>query len=155
MPADFEYFLNTSQWLDASSMGVESALPQLVDAVQRAIASPAQAGVALGPTASPSQQTPVLQPASRGPGFLVLALGVLVALGLVYFAVDKLWLGKRGATEQTSATAVNISLKSIAVLPFANVSGDATQEFFSDGMTDEIIGALAKIPSLQVVARNA
>ena len=46
MPADFEYFLNTSQWLDASSMGVESALPRLVDAVQRVIASPAQAGVA-------------------------------------------------------------------------------------------------------------
>src|ERR1700686_596499 len=67
MPADFEYFLNTSQWLDASSMGVESALPRLVDAVQRVIASPAQAGVALGPTASPSQQTPVLQSASRGP----------------------------------------------------------------------------------------
>jgi TolB-like protein len=44
---------------------------------------------------------------------------------------------------------------SIAVLPFANVSGDATQEFFSDGMTDEIIGALAKIPSLQVVARTS
>ena len=35
MPADFEYFLNTSQWLDASSMGVERALPRLVDAVQR------------------------------------------------------------------------------------------------------------------------
>jgi TolB-like protein len=44
---------------------------------------------------------------------------------------------------------------SIAVLPFANVSGDATQEFFSDGMSDEIIAALAKIPSLQVVARTS
>src|SRR5262249_21299810 len=44
---------------------------------------------------------------------------------------------------------------SIAVLPFANVSGDASQEFFSDGMTDEIIAALAKIPRLQVVARTS
>jgi TolB-like protein/Tfp pilus assembly protein PilF len=44
---------------------------------------------------------------------------------------------------------------SIAVLPFANVSGDPGQEFFSDGMTDEIIAALAKVPSLQVVARTS
>src|SRR5258706_10230824 len=44
---------------------------------------------------------------------------------------------------------------SIAVLPFANLSGDATQEFFSDGMTEEIITALAKIPDLRVVARTS
>ena len=42
---------------------------------------------------------------------------------------------------------------SIAVLPFANVTGDASQEFFSDGMTDEISGALAKISDLRVVGR--
>jgi TolB-like protein/Tfp pilus assembly protein PilF len=41
------------------------------------------------------------------------------------------------------------------VLPFANVSGDAAQEFFSDGMTDEIIAALAKIKDLKVVARTS
>ena len=33
MPADLEYFLNTSQWLDASALGVERALPKLIDAV--------------------------------------------------------------------------------------------------------------------------
>ena len=37
---------------------------------------------------------------------------------------------------------------SIAVLPFANLSGDAAQEFFSDGMTEEITSALAKVQSL-------
>jgi TolB-like protein/DNA-binding SARP family transcriptional activator len=44
---------------------------------------------------------------------------------------------------------------SIAVLPFANMSGDATQEFFSDGMTEEITAALAKVPNLRVVARTS
>jgi TolB-like protein len=44
---------------------------------------------------------------------------------------------------------------SIAVLPFTNMSGDAGQEFFSDGMTEEITAALAKIPSLRVVARTS
>ena len=44
---------------------------------------------------------------------------------------------------------------SIAVLPFANLSGDASQEFFSDGMTEEITAALAKVPDLRVVARTS
>jgi TolB-like protein/DNA-binding SARP family transcriptional activator len=42
---------------------------------------------------------------------------------------------------------------SIAVLPFGNLSDDTGQEFFSDGMTEEITAALAKVPDLQVVAR--
>jgi len=44
---------------------------------------------------------------------------------------------------------------SIAVLPFANLSGDASQEFFSDGMTEEVTAALVKVPSLRVVARTS
>ena len=44
---------------------------------------------------------------------------------------------------------------SIAVLPFANMSADPEQEFFSDGITEDIITALSKIGSLLVVARNS
>jgi adenylate cyclase len=44
---------------------------------------------------------------------------------------------------------------SIAVLPFENLTGDPDQEFFSDGMTEEIITALSKIPKLFVIARNS
>jgi TolB-like protein/tetratricopeptide (TPR) repeat protein len=44
---------------------------------------------------------------------------------------------------------------SIAVLPFANMSGDPEQEFFSDGMTEEITSALARIPDLSVVGRTS
>jgi adenylate cyclase len=44
---------------------------------------------------------------------------------------------------------------SIAVLPFANMSGDANQEYFSDGMVEEIITALGRIPWLLVIARNS
>jgi TolB-like protein/Flp pilus assembly protein TadD len=44
---------------------------------------------------------------------------------------------------------------SVAVLPFVNLSSDKEQEFFSDGMTEEITSALAKIPSLRVVARTS
>jgi hypothetical protein len=65
------------------------------------------------------------------------------------------------ATRQTGVDAVRSAASSpagaisIAVLPFANLSGDAQQEFFSDGMTEEITSALARVPDLRVVARTS
>ena len=44
---------------------------------------------------------------------------------------------------------------SIAVLPFKNMSSDAENEYFCDGITEEIINALAKIPSLKVTSRTS
>jgi TolB-like protein/tetratricopeptide (TPR) repeat protein len=44
---------------------------------------------------------------------------------------------------------------SVAVLPFANMSGDPEQEYFADGITEDIITALSRVPSLFVIARNS
>src|SRR5580704_8248800 len=44
---------------------------------------------------------------------------------------------------------------SIAVLPFANMSNDPEQEFFADGIAEDIITALSRYPSLFVIARNS
>ena len=44
---------------------------------------------------------------------------------------------------------------SIAVLPFANMSGDAEQEYFADGISEDLITALSKLPQLFVIARNS
>ena len=44
---------------------------------------------------------------------------------------------------------------SIAVLPFANMSGDPEQEYFSDGITEDIITELSRFHSLFVIARNS
>jgi TolB-like protein/Tfp pilus assembly protein PilF len=46
-------------------------------------------------------------------------------------------------------------IESIAVLPLENLSGDRTQEFFADGMTDQLIGELAHIPYLRVISRTS
>ena len=45
--------------------------------------------------------------------------------------------------------------KSIAVLPFANLSGDPDAEFFSDGITEDILNALARLPGLRVIGRTS
>src|SRR3989440_6145680 len=48
-----------------------------------------------------------------------------------------------------------VSEKSIAVLPLVNQSGDANQEYFSDGLTEELINGLGKISELRVIGRNS
>jgi adenylate cyclase len=47
------------------------------------------------------------------------------------------------------------SIPSLAVLPFANLSGDQQQEYFSDGITDDLIGDLSRVPNLFVIARTS
>ena len=60
------------------------------------------------------------------------------------------------ALPQTEAVALALPDKpSIAVLPFTNMSGDSEQEYFSDGITEDIITALSRISGLLVVARNS
>ncbi len=92
---------------------------------------------------------------------------VVMALALAYFAYDKFVLSgdreaalveaaSQTAAEQAVATDVSTtSDKSIAVLPFANMSGDPEQEYFSDGMTEEIISKLSRIDNLAVASRTS
>ena len=56
---------------------------------------------------------------------------------------------------RTSAAAVLPDKPSIAVLPFANMSGDVEQEYFADGISEDIITALSKLSQLFVIARNS
>jgi TolB-like protein/DNA-binding winged helix-turn-helix (wHTH) protein/Flp pilus assembly protein TadD len=76
----------------------------------------------------------------------VVALVVTVAVvSLLYWVA----LARR-ATPSAPAT-----IRSIAVLPFANLSGDSEQEYFADGMTDELITSISKISELKVISRTS
>jgi TolB-like protein/Tfp pilus assembly protein PilF len=61
----------------------------------------------------------------------------------------------RVASASIHAQPVPIPAKSIAVLPFVNMSGDPKNDYFSDGITEEILDALAQLPNLKVAARTS
>jgi TolB-like protein len=77
-------------------------------------------------------------------------IGVL-AVAVVLLVTDRFVL-HHGVNEDAS---IPVSAQSIAVLPFVNMSSDKEQEYFSDGITEELLNLLAKIPQLQVTARTS
>ena len=85
-------------------------------------------------------------------------IGVLV-LALGYFAYDKFAINKSDdappVAQSDEITDTDIPELSIAVLPFVNMSSDPEQEFFSDGISEELLNMLAKFPGLRVAARTS
>jgi len=84
-----------------------------------------------------------------------LIIGVL-AIAVIFFAWDR-FSGDDTApdTAPSVAATVDTARRSIAVLPFVNMSADPEQEYFSDGMAEEVINLLAKIPQLLVTSRSS
>jgi len=83
---------------------------------------------------------------------LLVMIGVVVLGALAYLAIDKFRLLKHLAP---AAKAFAPPVHSIAVLPFVNMSEDKEQEYFSEGLTEEILNSLAKVSNLQVAARTS
>jgi TolB-like protein len=81
-----------------------------------------------------------------------LALAVVIAAGAGYLFIQKPWVEK---SAPPVASAFNPPPHSIAVLPFVNMSGDKEQEYFSEGLTEELLNSLAAINELQVAARTS
>ncbi|MCH8203339.1 MAG: tetratricopeptide repeat protein [Proteobacteria bacterium] len=80
-------------------------------------------------------------------GMLVLALG--------YFVWDRFGAGPVLETGEDFVEAESDDLRSIAVLPFVNMSPNPEQEYFSDGISEELLHLLAKIPELRVISRSS
>ena len=84
---------------------------------------------------------------------------VILLLALGYFAWDKFSAqpGAVAPAAQLAPTTVEEAAidKSIAVLPFVNMSADANNEYFSDGLSEELLNLLAKVDGLKVAARTS
>jgi TolB-like protein len=100
------------------------------------------------------------------------AITVVLAIAVVFLAIDKFMLSeerKKSAVESAVQQVTSQILsektaneekseeaeKTIAVLPFVNMSDDASNEFFSDGLSEEMLNLLSKIPELRVTSRSS
>jgi serine/threonine-protein kinase len=96
-------------------------------------------------------------------------IAVLAALGLTYLALDRLWgsghsvavegaapdARPTGSVATANTAAARNPPQSIAVLPFVNMSGDPQQEYFSDGLSEELIDHLVHSMDVKVIARTS
>jgi TolB-like protein/Tfp pilus assembly protein PilF len=149
--------------------------PEFIARIKRLLSSDVPAAARLpAAAAAGSAAIPVVTvPASRLRRVLPASVAVLVLVALVYFLADKLWSAKQATpappgnpnaasaspsgtpSARSATTAFNPPPHSVAVLPFVNMSRDKDQEYFSDGLTEEILNSLARISELQVSARTS
>jgi TolB-like protein/DNA-binding winged helix-turn-helix (wHTH) protein len=101
------------------------------------------------PIATPAA-LPQPQPKSRRLVTVAAILAILVVVAGTGLAVNA-----GGVRNRLFATSRARQIHSIAVLPLSNLSGDASQDYYADGMTDEVITDLAKVTSLRVVSRTS
>jgi TolB-like protein len=139
-----EYFLSNSQWIDVPAIGMPGALAKLAQAAGPG-SGQTVAAVHVG-SAKPLERTGGRAKLIVGAS-VVISVGVAVALG-VHF-----WSQSHKAAQ--SAAAVAVTDKSIAVLPFVDMSEKHDQEYFSDGLSEELIDMLTKVPELRVPARTS
>jgi TolB-like protein/DNA-binding SARP family transcriptional activator/cytochrome c-type biogenesis protein CcmH/NrfG len=105
---------------------------------------------------SPAVPVVVSKVQKRTVGWVAGGLAAMAAIAILLF-VSVAPSTDPAATGQpaTVVAATPTSAIALAVLPFANLSTERDQEFFSDGLTDEISSALAKVPDLRLVARTS
>jgi serine/threonine-protein kinase len=166
-----EYFLSESQWIEARAEKKAPAYTSLIDAIR----DPERAAPGINPAASPpAGAAPAGHPKGLRNRILLATVLTVVAAALAYIIADKLWLSKRttvAVTERTQSssdtaggsparprsTAAEFTPPphSIAVLPFVNMSGDPKQDYFSDGLSEELLNSLVAVRDLQVAARTS
>ena len=112
-----------------------------VEAVSASDAKPPNLAEA---TPTPIVVTYPIRQVSRGRGLLIGSLAVILLLAAMVVFIQ---FRTKPALQATQIT-------SIVVLPMENLSGDANQDYFADGMTDELIASLARISSLRVISHT-
>lgn len=78
----------------------------------------------------------------------------VLSVALFFVVVERIFFAKASILEDASLTA-EIQTASIAVLPFVNMSSDQENEYFSDGLSEELLNALAKVDEMQVAGRTS
>ena len=147
LPAELEYFVSSTHWLDASGGPVNRIIPQLIETVRG------------GNVTAIARETPPAVMASKATRWRKPALAgaaALLAVGLIYTLADRTWLSTLRDPQESPEAARSVAPEtSVAVLPFIDMSEAKDQEYFSDGLTEELLNLLAQNPNLKVAARTS
>ena len=103
----------------------------------------------------PGPVPPVTERSAAVSGERVLSKPLLVSIAVVLILLVAILTFRPWTAEIKNTSTLPSRPKSIAVLPFDNLSGDPTQDYFSDGITDDLITQLAKLSDLTVIARDS
>jgi len=134
-------FVGQVEWLNGTppgSLGAETATP-----------TGAMASSGNGKVASVAVATPPKRGWTQRFGGAAIAIPVAAAILLAWPLI------KLGSHWKEPSAAEPVSIRSIAVLPLENLSGDPAQDYFADGMTDELITTLAKNRELRITSRTS
>jgi TolB-like protein/DNA-binding winged helix-turn-helix (wHTH) protein/Flp pilus assembly protein TadD len=113
----------------------------------RFVAGVTRRAAAMTASAEPVAARPIRSPMWEAHRLALLGVAMLSLLALVYFGFRRPLRASPGAPAAP--------IRSLAVLPFENLSGDSEQEYFADGMTDELTTQLARISALRVISRTS
>ena len=151
---DFDQAVNAAIAKLRSALGDSADNPRFIETIPKlgyrfiaeVVVEYAEIAADTTPPATPELPKTIPTPANRSN-----RLGIWIALAaivLVSIAGLALW-------KFLSKSAPASKIRSLAVLPLENLSGDATQDYFADGMTDELITDLAQIRALRVISRTS
>jgi TolB-like protein/Tfp pilus assembly protein PilF len=155
------------QWMRLPAGAAPAALIERVRRLLSLVETVTQAAVAPAAALAPAASGPIRNSSRAGNLWRARsALQLIVAAAIVtgYLALEHVKPSAHGPTahgalaleSQTAASTLPAPAgKSIAVLPFVNMSSDKDQEYFSDGLSEELINLLAKVPELHVSARTS
>jgi TolB-like protein/Tfp pilus assembly protein PilF len=146
--------------------------PAFIERIQRLLVpnEPARPAAAASiPSGSTVARASIPSPhPTRASNIVLWTVSALLATGLAYLITERLWRPQHSqatpAAEKTDTStsanpqpeaSFNPPPHSIAVLPFVNMSGDKEQEYFSEGLTEELLNTLSRINELQVAARTS
>lgn len=158
---DFEHGLNKVISKLRDALGDDRGTPRYIETLPRRGYRFIAPVISTAPSSEPVdfQSTPAARPdlpvAPSPPAIRWTTYAMVLSLGLLVLLTSWLLFKLARRQPRPPATALAAPIRSLAVLPLQNLSGDKDQEYFAEGMTDELITDLGQMSALRVISRTS